>query len=32
MSIGFTGTTEQRWGQLIEALERVGAVQAKRIA
>ena len=32
MSIGFTGTTEQRWAQLIEALERVGAVQAKRIA
>ena len=32
MSIGFTGTTEQRWGQLIEALERVGAVQAKRTA
>ena len=32
MSIGFTGTTEQRWGQLIEALERVGAVQTKRIA
>jgi methionine-gamma-lyase len=32
MSIGFTGTTEQRWGQLIEALERVGMVQAVRIA
>jgi len=26
MSIGYTGTTEQRWGQLQEALERVGAI------
>ncbi len=32
MSIGFTGTMEQRWSQLIEALERVGKVQTKRIA
>jgi methionine-gamma-lyase len=26
MSIGYTGTTEQRWSQLVEALERVGAI------
>ena len=26
LSIGFTGTTEQRWGQLHEALVRVGAI------
>jgi methionine-gamma-lyase len=32
MSVGFTGTTEQRWGQLAEALERVGAAPARRIA
>jgi len=28
LSIGFTGTTEQRWGQLHEALVRVGAISA----
>lgn len=32
MSVGITGTTQQRWSQLVEALERVGAVPAKRIA
>jgi methionine-gamma-lyase len=32
LSIGYTGTSEQRWGQLMEALERVGAVPQKRIA
>lgn len=26
LSIGYTGTLEQRWGQLLEALQRVGAV------
>jgi methionine-gamma-lyase len=28
LSLGFTGTTEQRWRQLHSALERLGAVQA----
>ena len=32
MSVGYTGTTEQRWIQLAEALERVGAVPGRRIA
>ncbi|MGA9574347.1 MAG: aminotransferase class I/II-fold pyridoxal phosphate-dependent enzyme [Lysobacterales bacterium] len=32
LSIGFTGTTEQRWKQLSEALQRVGAIQEKQIA
>jgi len=32
MSVGYTGTTEQRWMQLAEALERVGAIPGKRIA
>ena len=32
MSVGYTGTTEQRWIQLAEALERVGAVPGKRFA
>jgi len=32
MSIGYTGTTEQRWSQLSEALNRLGAVPEKRIA
>ncbi len=26
ISIGFTGTTEQRWGQLHEALQKIGAI------
>jgi hypothetical protein len=25
MSLGYTGTTEQRWTQLLKALERLGA-------
>jgi methionine-gamma-lyase len=29
MSVGFTGTTQQRWGQLAEALQRVNAAPAK---
>ena len=29
MSIGFTGTTEQRWRQMRTALERLGVVEAK---
>jgi methionine-gamma-lyase len=32
LSIGYTGTTEQRWGQLSEALQRVGATQRRQIA
>lgn len=32
LSIGYTGTTEQRWGQLSEALKQMGAVPEKRIA
>lgn len=28
LSIGYTGTLEQRWGQLEEALQRVGAISA----
>lgn len=32
LSIGYTGTTEQRWGQLQEALERVGAAPTRRSA
>ena len=32
LSIGYTGTTEQRWAQLSEALERVGAVPERRMA
>jgi methionine-gamma-lyase len=32
MSVGYTGTTEQRWGQLLEALERIGAIPARRTA
>jgi len=32
MSVGYTGTTEQRWKQLSEALQRVGAVPEKQIA
>ncbi len=32
MSIGYTGTTEQRWNQLVEALERTGTVPKRRIA
>lgn len=32
LSIGYTGTTEQRWSQLSEALNRMGAVPKKRIA
>ena len=32
LSIGYTGTTEQRWSQLSEALKRIGAVPEKRIA
>ena len=32
LSIGYTGTTEQRWSQLAEALKRMGAVPEKRIA
>jgi len=32
LSIGYTGTTEQRWSQLAEALKRIGAVPEKRIA
>jgi hypothetical protein len=28
MSVGFTGTTEQRWRQLRHALERLGVVAA----
>jgi len=29
MSVGFTGTTEQRWRQLYSALERLGVVKAE---
>lgn len=32
MSIGYTGTAEQRWSQLHEALERVGETPKRRIA
>ena len=32
LSIGYTGTTEQRWSQLAEALKRIDAVPEKRIA
>jgi methionine-gamma-lyase len=32
MSVGYTGTLEQRWGQLNEALQRVGAVPRQRSA
>ena len=32
MSIGYTGTIEQRWNQLLEALEQVDAIPEKRIA
>jgi len=32
MSIGYTGTTEQRWQQLTEALERVSASPERQIA
>lgn len=32
LSIGYTGTTEQRWGQLATALKQVGAVPKKRTA
>jgi len=32
LSIGYTGTTEQRWSQLSEALKRIGAVPEKRTA
>ena len=32
LSIGYTGTAEQRWKQLAEALQRVGAVPEKQIA
>ncbi|MBT8429784.1 MAG: hypothetical protein KJN79_07705, partial [Gammaproteobacteria bacterium] len=28
MSLGYTGTSEQRWRQLYKALERMGLVQA----
>lgn len=32
MSIGITGTIEQRWGQLEDALEQVGAIPGRRTA
>jgi len=32
LSIGYTGTTEQRWNQLTEALKRVGAVTDRQTA
>jgi methionine-gamma-lyase len=32
LSVGYTGTVEQRWKQLSEALQRVGAVAEKQIA
>jgi len=32
LSIGYTGTTEQRWKQLSEALQKVGAVPQRQIA
>ena len=32
LSIGYTGSTEQRWAQLAEALKRVGANPEKQIA
>ena len=32
LSIGYTGTTEQRWGQLSDALQRVGAPQRRQSA
>jgi methionine-gamma-lyase len=32
LSIGYTGTTEQRWGQLSSALKRVAATQERQIA
>jgi len=31
MSIGYTGSMEQRWKQLVEALEQIGAIPKKRI-
>jgi methionine-gamma-lyase len=32
LSVGYTGTAEQRWKQLSEALQRVGATPEKQIA
>jgi methionine-gamma-lyase len=32
MSIGYTGTTEQRWVQLVEALHQVDAITEERVA
>jgi len=32
LSIGYTGTTEQRWAQLSEALQRVGVAEERQIA
>jgi methionine-gamma-lyase len=32
LSIGYTGTIEQRWTQLSDALQRVGAPGRKQIA
>jgi len=32
LSIGYTGTTEQRWSQLTEALQRVGALPERQTA
>jgi methionine-gamma-lyase len=32
MSLGYTGTTEQRWNQLLKALERLDIVGANSFA
>jgi methionine-gamma-lyase len=32
MSVGYTGTTEQRWSQLVEALHQVGAIPGRKTA
>jgi len=32
LSVGYTGTLEQRWSQLLEALKRIGAVPVRQIA
>ena len=32
MSVGYTGTTEQRWNQLLKALEQVGVIPEKQSA
>ena len=32
LSVGYTGTLEQRWSQLLEALKQIGAVPVRQIA